>query len=120
MNVLRQLWRSHPLACIGFLAGLSLTLVFLARLALFTFYWSDPAHRAPRPEGWMTPGYVAHSWQLPVEEVAAQLGLTPRRPKGKPPTLSEIARASGEDEAALLARLEAWLDSRRAEGMPER
>lgn len=110
MSLLVQLWRRHPLACLGFLAGLALTLVFLLRLALFTFYWSDPDHRRLVPEGWMTPGYVAHSWNLPVEEVAAQLGLT-ERPEGKPPTLAEIARAQGEDEAALLARLEGWLDA---------
>ncbi|MBR9764830.1 MAG: hypothetical protein GYB53_15195 [Rhodobacteraceae bacterium] len=119
MTTLRQLWKNHPLACLGFLAGLALTLLFLARLALFSLSWSDPDHRAPRPEGWMTPGYVAHSWQLPVDEVAAQLGLT-TRPEGKPPTLAEIARASGEDEAALLARLESWLDSRAPGGTGRR
>ncbi|MGI3165618.1 hypothetical protein [Pseudooceanicola sp. 200-1SW] len=110
MSLLVQLWRRHPLACLGFLAGLVLTLVFLIRLALFTFYWADPDHRRLVPQGWMTPGYVAHSWQLPVEEVAAQLGLT-TRPDGKPPTLAEIARDRGEDEALLLARLSAWLDA---------
>ena len=119
MTILRQLWRSHPLALLGFLAGLALTVLFLARLALFSLYWSDPAHRALSPEGWMTPGYVAHSWQLPVEEVAAQLGLS-GRPEGPPPTLAEIARDSGQDEAALLATLEAWLDMRADEGTADR
>lgn len=108
MSTLRQLWKQHPLATAGFAAGLAITLFFLVRALLFTLYWAD--HRQLEPESWMTPGYIAHSWHLPVEEVAAQLGIT-ERPQGKPPTLADIARASGESEAALLARLEAWLET---------
>ena len=113
MTLLRQLWNSHPLALLGFLAGALVTIVFVARLGLFALYWSDPRHREMVPEPWMTPGFIAHSWHLPPEDVAAQLGLT-EKPDGKPPTLGEIARDTGEPLDALLTRLDAWLEAQPA------
>lgn len=102
---IRHLWAHHRLVFLGFLLALAVTLFFLVRLALFTVYWSDPAHRHIAPEPWMTPGYIAHSWGLPPQELAEALGAPP----GERMTLEEIAEARGIPVADLLAELAALL-----------
>jgi hypothetical protein len=43
------------------------------------------------PEPWMTPRYIAQSWDREVEDIATAVQMTPDL-KGERPTLSEIAR----------------------------
>ncbi|GAB4386896.1 hypothetical protein [Albidovulum sp.] len=107
MNALGRLWREHRLALLAFAAAALVTLFFLGRLIAFTIYWSDPAHRRSAPEGWMTPGYVARSWQIPREDLVRALGLAPR--PDRPATLAEIARSRGVPPAAFLAEVAATL-----------
>ena len=74
----RTVWKQHPWAtAILSLASLA-ALIFAVRLAVFTIYWMDPAHREVAVEGWMTPGYVAMSWQIPKPVVIEMLGLDER------------------------------------------
>ncbi|MCL7463896.1 hypothetical protein [Phaeovulum sp. NW3] len=102
-----QLWRRHRLAILGFGLALALVVVFAVRLTVAAFYWSDPAHRRIPPEGWMTMGYLARSWQLDPAELAAHLGLEPGSARGL--TLAELARARAIPEDRLLADLAAAL-----------
>ena len=107
MSALGRLWREHRLVLLAFAAALAVTLFFTVRTAVFWVYWSDPARRDLAIESWMTPGYVAQSWQVEREVVGAALGLDPGEARGR--TLEEIAAARGvtlaELEAALMAAI---------------
>jgi len=111
---LAHLWHHHRAATLAFGLIAALTLVLLIRAALFTLYWSDPAHRDPKLQGWMTPRYVAHAWQVPPEVVRAALGDAPL--PGPRQSLDAIAQDRGVDPAALIAAIEASLDAHRAAG----
>lgn len=106
---LRHLWRHHPIALTLFGAATVLALVFVVRLAVFSLYWANPAHRQQLPEPWMTPGYVAFSWHMQIERVFHHLGL-PDHPK-KRLTLDQIAEARGQPVEALIADLTVFLQT---------
>jgi hypothetical protein len=116
MRRLARLWRSHRALVVAFALALALTLVFAARALVFAVYWADPAHRDRAIEGWMTPRYIAHSWDLPPATVGAALGLAPGagRADGARLTLEEIAEARGTSVAALAAAIEAAAAAHRA------
>ena len=103
MTALARLWRHHRAALMLFAVAAALTLVFAVRFVAFGIYWADPAHRDRAPEGWMTPGYLSRSWDLPRETLRELLALP--EAEGRPPTLAEIARDRGEPLDAFLADL---------------
>jgi hypothetical protein len=82
------------------------------RLAVFAFYFS--AHRDEAIAGWMTPRYIAHSWDVPPETIGAALGLEPGR-SGRPPTLERLAEERGVPLAELEAAVAAAIARHRAE-----
>ena len=110
---LRQAIRHHPIQSLGFALALAVTLFFAVRLSLNAIYWADPAHRDQAIEGWMTPGYVAHSWKVPRSVMLQALEMQ-RAPEGPPPTLAEIAQARGMPLADLVAQVEAEITAFRA------
>ena len=110
--MVRHLWQSHRWLLLGFLAALALTLFFAGRAAVFAVYWSQ--HRDEAIAGWMTPGYIAHSWQLPPEVMAGALGLSREDGEGRRLTLSEIAAERGVPVATLAAAIEAAIEDFRA------
>ncbi|MHC9234009.1 hypothetical protein ACX9MO_00065 [Pseudooceanicola sp. 502str34] len=109
-RLFRRLWRHHPMALGVFLAAFVLVLFFALRMTVFALHWSDPAQRAVQPQPWMTPGYVAHSWHLPKEEVFTLLALDP--PPDRRMTLEEIARTKGVPLHQLLDELNVALQAR--------
>ena len=102
---MRRLWRARRLVLAGFVLAAAMTLFFAARLTLSLIYWNDPAHRDQAIAGWMTPGYVSHSWRIPPEVLAETLGIEPG--SGRPPTLAQIAAERGTTVEALAATIEA-------------
>ncbi|MFC2969058.1 hypothetical protein [Acidimangrovimonas pyrenivorans] len=112
MSTLARLWRHHRLSLVAFVLAAGLTLFFAIRMAVFSVYWSDPAHHNQVPQGWMTPRYVARSWQVPPETVTAVTG--PLQAKGHPMTLEQIADAQGVPLTDLIARIEAALAAEKA------
>lgn len=107
MRIVARLWRNHRTAFLAFAVAFAVTLFFTGRLVFFIAYWSDPDHRDQVPEGWMTPGYVARSWQVPREAVFDALGL-PGRPEA-PLTLRDIAEARGIALETLLDEVSATI-----------
>ena len=106
--------RKHPYLGSAFLLALVATVYFAIRLALFAVYWSDPAHRDMTIQGWMTPGYVAHSWDMPREIVRDAIGPLPDQNR---PTLDEMAAEQGIPLEDLVAKIQAAIDAhRRAPG----
>ncbi len=111
LNTARTLWRRHRFLFVAFLAALVVTVFFAARLLVFTVYWADPDHRGQPLEGWMTPGYVAHSYDLSSEVVRDALELDPG--DGERRTLAEIATASGWTLKEIQRRID---EAARADG----
>ena len=91
-TAIRTLWRRHRFLFMAFVAAVAVTVFFAGRLLFFTVYWADPAHRGQPLEGWMTPRYVAHSYNLPHDVVREVLELDAE--EGKRRTLADIADAS--------------------------
>lgn len=100
---------------VGLAFALVVALIFAVRLAMFTIYWADTAHRDQPIAGWMTPGYVSHSWDVPPELIRAALPAAPAPRPGTHPTLSQIAEAEGVPLSDLIARLQVAIDAARAE-----
>ena len=100
---LKLLWRRHRGLVLALVAACLVTLFFAIRLTVSTLYWAG--HRDAALAGWMTVGYVAHSYDVDRLRLAEALGLDPsQRPRL---TLDEIAARSGmplaEVEATVLA-----------------
>jgi hypothetical protein len=111
--MVRHLWQRHRWLLLGFLAALALTLFFAGRAAVFAVYWSQ--HRDEAIAGWMTPGYIAHSWQLPPEVMGEALGLAREDGEGRRLTLAEIADDRGVPVETLASEIEAAIVAFRAE-----
>ena len=94
--------------------ALGVAVFFAVRLTLFTIYWADPAHREQAIEGWMTPGYVARSWDVPPEVIRAALPPPSDLHPGTRPTLDRIAEDAGIPLPDLIAALTAAIDGARA------
>lgn len=105
LAVIRKLWRRNRFLFLAFIAALVVTVFFVVRLLLFTVYWADPDHRAQRLEDWMTPRYVAHSYDLPLSVVHDALELDAG--DGKRRTLAEIAETSDLTLLEIQQRLDA-------------
>ncbi|GEO85649.1 MULTISPECIES: hypothetical protein [Alphaproteobacteria] len=121
MKALAILWQRHRLLLGAFLVTTLITLFFATRFLLSILYWSDPAHRNQPLEGWMTIGYVAHSYDVPRDRLMEILNLQPSDNQNKRarPTLERIARDQGQsldafeiDVKAAIALLRAQEPSR--------
>ncbi len=98
-----HLWAHHRALFVTFTLALLVTVIFAVRSVVFVVYWSDPAHRNQPLEAWMTPRYVAQSYDVPVEVVAEMLAVAHQRQFR--PTLRRLARQNGTDLDALKAKL---------------
>jgi hypothetical protein len=114
-SALAYLWRHHRPAVIGLTLALVAVLFFAVRLTVFTIYWSDPAHREQAVEGWMTPGFVARSWDLPPEAIRAALPPPVDGTADRRRTLEAIATAEGIALPDLIARVEAAIAGTRSQ-----
>ena len=110
---LRTAWRRHPLLTAGFGLALAVMLFFAVRSIGFLVYWSDPAHRDQALEGWMTPRYVALSWQAPPEVIRDALGLE-QDGTGARITLNRLAKERGVPVETLVSDLRAAIQASRA------
>jgi hypothetical protein len=109
---LRRIWQAAPVATVILGGALMVSLFFAVRLVAFWIYWADPAHRDQAIEPWMTPGYVAHSWDVPREVAFEALDLPPA--PGGPRSLQELAAERGVSVDVLAADLQAAIDAFRA------
>jgi hypothetical protein len=110
-------WRAAPFLTLAFAGALVLTIWFAGRFVAQAVYWSDPAHLDQPIAGWMTPGYVARSWDVPPEVVAPALSLPPPgQGDRRPPPLQALARERGVPLNDLIAALEAVIAAHRQAG----
>jgi hypothetical protein len=113
-----KVWRRHPVLTTGFVLAVVIMLAFAVRFAVQVVYWSTPAHQNQQLQGWMTPRYIARSWQVSAPELTALAALPPA---GEGPrTLAKIATDEGVPLAEIIARVEAALALLAAEAATER
>jgi hypothetical protein len=99
---------------IGVLAAATIFIAIFSVRAVASFiYWQDAAHQFQPIAGWMTPRYVAKSWQVPPEVVSGALGLEMSGGAGRA-SLEQVAEARGEDVAAVIESLDAAIAAHRA------
>ncbi len=109
-SALGRLWREHRMLFIAFALAATLTTLFAIRTVVFLIYWANPANRHRPLEPWMTPRYIAYSWEVPIEEVNRMLGA--RGLNRMRPTLERIARERGIPVEQLMRYLAAELAAR--------
>ena len=73
----KNLWQNHKLLLLAFILAAAATLMFAVRLIMVTIYFSNPAHQNQPLEGWMTPRYLAYSYDLTADELEQILGIDP-------------------------------------------
>lgn len=110
-GTLRLLWRDNKALLAGFVLALAVMLFFAVRTTMFWIYWADPAHRNQAIEPWMTPRYVAHSWDVPPQVVGEALGLESGGPRI---TMADLAAREGISLDALVERVMAAILAHRA------
>jgi len=111
MTFLRRIWHAAPIATAILGVALLVGGFFAVRLVVFWLYWGDPNHRNQAIEAWMTPRYVAHSWDVPREVLFEALDQ-PAMP-GRPRSLQDLAQERGVPVARLAEDLQAAIDAYR-------
>ena len=106
-----HLWRGHRWLLIGFVAAVALTLFFGVRAIIFTAYWSG--HQDEAIAGWMTPRYIAHSWEVPPQVIGEALGLAPDG-EGRRITIEDVARDRDLPVAEVAATVTTAIEAFRA------
>lgn len=109
---LKRMWAAAPVATTVFAIALALCVFFGARATASWIYWNDPAHIDQPIEGWMTPRYVAMSWDVPRRVMVEALDL--EQTESGPRNLRRLAEARGVSPDSLISELEAAIDSYRA------
>ena len=92
----------RALLALAFLLALGFTILHVVRILQDAIYWRE--HRDEPIQGWMTIGFVAHSYHVPPHVLLLALHL----PFGPPPdkrTLSTIAASRGKSVDQLAAIL---------------
>lgn len=110
MKKIGHLWRHHRIGLLAFCLAVAVTLFFVLRLIVQTLHWIDADNRFQPPAPWMTPRYIALSWDVPPSEIGAALqadAVTSGRP-----TLEAIAKARGVPVAQVLDEAAAYLQTR--------
>lgn len=108
---MKAIWRRHPVLLSAFVLAAAVTLFFALRFTVQAVYWAN--HRDVVITPWMTLGYVAHSWQVPPDQIERRVGLP--RPDGHPRPLSAHAAEQGIPVAELIDRIETAIAAIRAE-----
>ena len=105
MKRLINAWRRRPVITSGFILAVIFTALFAFRSVAFMIYWSDPNHRDLKIEGWMTPRYVAQSWNLPPKVMFQALNADEM--PGRRQRLRDIAKLQGVTLDELANRITA-------------
>ena len=103
MRRFAEAWRTHPMLAAALCLSLLATLLFGLRLGEQALRWQEETPL----QGWMTIGQVAHSYDVPREDLARAVGLEPGLRRRL--TLDQVAQRTGrslaEVEAALAAEI---------------
>ncbi|MFQ1700720.1 hypothetical protein ACJ5NV_08995 [Loktanella agnita] len=112
---LSYLWRRQRLALIAFVAVTGIAGFFGFHTVRQAIYWSDPMHQDQPLDGWMTPRYVARSYDIPPHVAGPALFLTPDAPPRRI-SLDAIAAEQNVSINDLQVRIDAAVTDWRAGG----
>lgn len=113
IRLFKRLWSAAPLATVVLVLALGAAGLFALRSVAFVIYWSDPARQEQKIAGWMTPGYIAHSWQVPRAVVLDAVDASVPPPEG-PMSLRDIAARNGVSLDDLIVAAEEEIAAYRA------
>ena len=102
-SAVRALWKDHKVLLAGFVLAVAVMLFFGIRSIMFYVYWADPAHREEPIAGWMTPGYVSHSWALPPTLLRETLAIPP---EARRVTIKALAEERGVPTNEIIGQIE--------------
>lgn len=114
-RLLLRLWREAPFLSAGLALSLVVAVFFAWRLVAGALFWSNPDHQDMPIAPWMTPRFVALSWDVPKDVVIEALHMVPDGQGPQP--LRKMAEARGVPVEALIDDLEAAIAAHRA-GLP--
>lgn len=102
---MKYLWHHHRLALLAFATALSLAGFFGVKSVSQFIYWNDPQHQDQALAGWMTPRYIARSYDVPLEVVQEAFALAADVPPRRI-SLETLAAERGVTALALQSRLD--------------
>lgn len=106
--MIRRLWRKSPALTLAFAFALAATLFFAGRAVMFAVTLS---HRAELPvAGWMTPRYIARTYDIDRDDLKEILGTADRDDLRQP--LYTIAREQGVPVIDLIDAVQDAVDAR--------
>lgn len=107
--MIRRLWRKNPLLTLAFALALAATVFFAGRAVMFAVTLS---YRAEQPvAGWMTPRYIARTYDIEREDLALILSTADRDDLRQP--LYTIAREQGVPVLDLIDAVQKAVDLRK-------
>ena len=94
----------------GFAIAALLTTLFIARAVFFAFIWMDPERGMHPVEPWMTPRYIARTYDIPRQDMQRILELGPNETPRQP--LESLADARGVPVQTYIEQFDALIESR--------
>ena len=112
MTKLKYLWQNHRLLLIGFAFFTLLTLAFLMKFVVSVIYFANNRDVAIEP--WMPIGYIARSYEVDSDWLAAQTELPDGyfRPRE---SIKDAAKEAGISFEDMRARILSAIEEQRAE-----
>jgi len=112
VSFVKRMWTAAPVATVLLALALTACVFFGVRTTTSWVYWNDPAHIDQPIAGWMTPQYVAHSWDIPRYVMIEALAL--HQAGGGPRNLSRLAAERNISVEELISHLNAEIAAYRA------
>jgi len=75
LSRIKRVWTHHRVAFTAFVGLLCIACYFAFNVISAAVFWNDPRHQDQPLAGWMTPRYVAQSYDLPPEVLGPALFL---------------------------------------------
>lgn len=105
--MIRRIWQRNPLLSLAFAAAVAGCLFFAFRAVDMALILSN---RAEKPvAGWMTPRYIASSYGIDRDELAALLATTDRDDSRQP--LYALAQEQGIPASEMIRAVQAMIDA---------
>jgi len=95
---IKSLWINNRIELLAFLTIACVAGFFAIKTISATIYWMDPAHQDQALAAWMTPRYVAQSYQIPPEVLGDALFFDP----ADPPRRRRLDGIAAENGVTLL------------------
>ena len=113
----KHFWHVAPIATA--LLSISIILLVVFTLRLTVFFLRPPPPRDMTIQPWMTPGFVAHSWHVPPDVMAAVLQIDASK-GGRMQNLDHLATERGIPVEELIKTIESAIAEFRSQENSEK